>query len=191
MTPPQMANNVMKGAPLFIELTIGYFEIMDASEELRDVDLLNVDKMDLVPKFRRNLLWPFFSSLQNIMVTRSDEAIRLHHTKASSRTPSPKKRAKTSEQNDDDLQLPLIQPMTVSSSPLSTPVGKKRVFSNESNESYGASSIETTPAKISQAEPHTESIQNALFQALIDHVWGGGARISWAENRKMNLGYRP
>ena len=114
--------------------------------------------------------------------------------KTRSRTPSPKKKPRLSEQNDDEPNLlkdtPPAVPITVASSTSlpSTPASNKRVFSGES---YGHSSTETTPVKINHAEQLTQALQNTLIASLIYNVWLGGAKVMWAQNRRMYLDYRP
>ena len=152
--------------------------------------------------FEANILKPFFCLLSDFLVTSSAEAMEIARSKTRSRSSSPKKKARvskpTEEQECDSISVSEITPtlqssqfdFTLDNTP-ATPVGNKRVFSNESTESYGLSSTETTPTKISHAESLTQSLQNALIGSLINEVWFGGPEIPWARGRKMYLDYRP
>jgi hypothetical protein len=175
-------------------LTVGYINILRASEEARGEDF--TVKKRLVRKLLSNPLCPFFSSLSDFLVTHSAEAMELARSKARSGSVSPKKKAKVSnkKQDEDTILVEAMRRIAETSTleplnnPPSTPVGTKRVFSGES---YGHSSTETTPAKIRHPEPLTQALQNSLIGALICQVWLGGAEISWAQNREMYLDYRP
>lgn len=182
----------MKVSQLFTALMVGYLDIMRSLDDAKDLDLLGLDVFDLFPRLERNVLSRFFFSLKDFLVTSSAEAIDLRQTKARSRTPSPKKKSKQTQINDDDQlhfaeEMPNPQPTTSTFSDMSTP-RNKRVFSGES---FGTSSTETTPAKIAEAEQRTQELQGNLISVLVTHIWRGGPRILWAQNRKMYLGYRP
>lgn len=186
--------NVIMVVQSLAVLMVGYVEIMRSLEDAKDLDIRGLKKKDLVSRFRYNPLGPFFSSLKDFVVTSSAEAIDLRQTKARSRTPSPKKRSKICEPNDDDEIafreiLPLMQPMTTSSSTSpSTPISKKRIFSGEF---FGTSSTDTNPARLNHAEPHTQALQNDLIKSLIYNIWNGGISVPWAQNRELILDYRP
>jgi hypothetical protein len=182
-------------------LMIVYNEVMDASEAARGTDF-NVEKKVLARKFRSNILKQFFYLLSDFLVMSSAEAMELARSKTRSRSSSPKKKARTSkaagEQGYDSIPVSETIPTSQSSrlnfaldNTPATPVGNKRVFSNEFTESYGFSSTETTPTKITHTESLTQSLQNALIGALIGEVWLGGPEIPWAKGRKMCLDYRP
>jgi hypothetical protein len=176
-------------------LMVGYFKIMRSLEEAREVDIPQMGKEDLVVRFEDNPLCEFFVLLRDFIVGPSAEAMELRQEKNRSRTPSPKKRSKLSNsQNDDNVNeiqfIPEIPPSQISVSPFSnitTPV-KERNFSGES---FGTDSTETSPAKLSQAEQYTQNLQSTLIAKLINCVWRGEATVHWAENRKMYLEYRP
>jgi hypothetical protein len=177
-----------------MKLTVGYGNILRASDEARGEDF--TVKKRLVRKLHSNPLWPFFNSLSDFLVTHSAEAIELVQSKVRSRSASPQKKAKISNQKTDDGHILMeamhrIPPSSIldpSDNSPSTPTGTKRVFSGES---YGHSSTETTPSKIKHSEPLTQALQNSLIGTLIWQLWLGGAEISWAQNREMYLDYRP
>jgi hypothetical protein len=182
-------------------LMIVYNEVIDASEAARGTDF-NVEKKVLARKFRSNILKQFFYILSDFLVMSSADAIELARSKTRSRSTSPKKkvRVSTAAEEQEYDSIPISQTiLTAQSSQINfaldnapaTPVGNKRVFSNESVVSYGFSSTETTPTKISHTESLTQSLQNALIGALISEVWLGGPEIPWAKGRKMCLDYRP
>lgn len=173
---------------------VGYNKIIRASEDARGVDF-SMGQQDLVRRFADNPLDDFFCTLGDFLVTPSAEAIDLNQAKMRSRTPSPKKKARTSKQNDKDEsnipeEIPNVSLVETPSftSPPSTPASNKRVFSGES---HGHSSTETTPNKINHLEPLTQALQNDLIRTIIKTVWSGGANIPWAQNRIMYLVYRP
>ena len=178
---------------IIISFMIGYIDILQASEEARGVDF-SMDTEIIITRFRRNPLRRFFCLLSDFLITHSAEATEMARTKTRSRTPSPKKRTKRSHEKDDEPFLSEQEPRlpstdAVSSAPSpSTPVANKRVFSGGS---YGHSSTETTPVKINQPEPLTQSLQNELIGTLISDIWLGGAKVAWTQNRKLKLGYRP
>jgi hypothetical protein len=107
--------------------------------------------------------------------------------------PSPTKKSKISDSQDDDnelqfvLEIPPSQITTSSFIDTTTPV-KKRNFSGGS---FGPQSTDTSPAKLTQAEQYTQNLQSTLITKLIDCIWRGEASVAWAENRKMYLEYRP
>jgi len=149
----------------------------------------------LIRKFRFNPLGPFFSLLADFLITQSAEAIDLIRTKAQYTSSSPKKKARVSRDDDiDDEQILELPPLPAAPShypaiaDVSTPTPKKRIFSNES---YGSSSTETTPLKITHPEPLTQALQNSLIGILIYQVWFGGAKVQWVRRRRMYLDYRP
>ena len=161
-----------------------------------------MEKKTLVRQFRLNPLGPVFYALSDFLVTPSAEAIEIARSKTSSRSSSPKKKARVSQTTagphhesvtpHELIRIPQSSQLISPSKDLpSTPVGKKRVISTESNESYGKRSTETTPTKISHAESLTQALQNTLIATVINQVWLGGANIPWAQNRKMYLDYRP
>jgi hypothetical protein len=174
-------------------LIVGYFKIMRSLEEAREVDFPQMKKEHLVVRFEDNPLCEFFVLLRDFMVGPSAEAMKLRQEKNRSRTPSPKKRSKlfNSENDDNEIQfIPEIPPSQISVSSFSditTPVKKRNI----SGGSFGIDSTETSPAKLSQAEQYTQNLQSTLIAKLINCVWHGEANIYWAENREMYLEYRP
>jgi hypothetical protein len=175
--------------------------MLNASEAARGTDF-NVEKGVLARKFRGNVLKPFFCLLSNFLKTSSAEAMEIARSKTRSRSSSPQKKARiskpTEEHECESISVSEITSILQSSefdftldNIPSTPIGNKRVLSNESTESYGLASTETTPTKITQAEALTQSLQNSLIESLINEVWYGGPAISWARGRKMYLDYRP
>lgn len=182
-------------------LIIGYDNIMKASGDITREDL-SVSRHALVPKFLLNPLGAVFESLAKFLVMPSAESIDLVRSKTSKsrsgspkKTGSPRKKARLTKVDDTDEitleNLPSIldPPIIIDSSTTpSTPPANKRDFSGES---FGRSSTETTPTKINRPEPFTQDLQNCLSRELIRHLWIGGPRISWAENRTMYLDYLP
>jgi hypothetical protein len=162
------------------------------------VDLVGLDKLDLIPRLRRNILSPVFFTLKNFLITSSTEVIELYQTKTCSsnqtcsRIPSPKKRSKTTERAEDNEyifeDIPVAQ-VTISSnaSPPSTPL-KKRDFSGDS---FDTISIEITPTKITEGEQRTQDLQSKLIDILINYIWDDGAHVPWARNRIIYMDYRP
>jgi hypothetical protein len=174
--------------------------MLNASEAARGTDF-NEEKRVLARKFFGNILKPVFCLFSDFLRTSSAEAMEIAQSKTRSRS-SAKKKARvskpTQEHGCDTISVSEITPILQSSefdfaldNTSVTPIGNKRVFSNESTESYGLTSTETTPTKIAQAEALTQSLQNALIGLLINEVWFGGPDIPWARGRKMYLDYRP
>jgi hypothetical protein len=172
-------------------LMIGYHTILKASEEARGHDF-SESKRDTVDKFDSNPLSQFFLSLSDFLVMPSAEATDMIRTKAHSRSSSPRKKAKVSNDetesylSEESPPLPSIGPI-LSTPPPSSSSENKRVFSGES---YGHISTETTPTKIVHPEPMTQSLQDELMKTLIHKIWRGEVQISWARNRKMYMDYR-
>jgi hypothetical protein len=200
--PPRSMKSVMKAISFVKALRVGYNEIIRASEDARGVDFSR-RQQEVTLRVRGNPLSSVFLSLKKFLVSSSAEAIDLSHAKTRSRTPSPKKRTKISNQAIDEEyishEVPLAQTITVPSSisppmtprgtsPPTTPLGKKRVSSGES---YGFVSTETTPNKINHPESLIQALQNRLIETLIEHVWRGAVNVLWAQNRYMYLDYRP
>src|SRR5947207_8943460 len=136
---------------LLVVLMAVYKDVIDASDAARGTDF-SVKKKVLVRKFRSNILKSVYNVLSDFLVTSSAEALELARSKSRSRSSSPKKKAKVSKVAvEQEFQNILADETSIlHSSPSSfnapgTPIGKKRVFSNESKESYGLSSTETTP----------------------------------------------
>jgi hypothetical protein len=189
----------------FAALIVGYLRIMRSLEDARDIDIPRTGKKELVLRLEDNPLCEFFVLLRDFMVGPSAEAMELRQEKNRSRTPSPKKRSKLADsQNDDVIQFfPELSPSQISVSSFSdttaplndtppfndttTPVKKRNI----SGGSFGTESTETSPAKLSQAEQYTQNLQSTLIAKLINCVWRGEATVQWAENRKMYLEYRP
>src|SRR5208282_5428558 len=130
-----------------------YEDMLNASEAGRDVDFSKGKKI-LARKFQGNILKPFFCLLSDFLRTASAEAIEIARSKTRSRSPSPKKKAKVSNPTEGrgcdsisasefTLTLPSSQSDFTSDNAPATPIGNKRVFSNESTESYGLISTET------------------------------------------------
>ena len=177
-------------------LIVGYELILRASEDARDQDF-TIEKQKLVRKFRTNPLATTFCSLSDFLVSHSAESLDLIRSKTRSRSASPTKKPKVSEPIMDEEIIPLDHSPSIPAdpcintatiSPATPATTNKRVFSGES---YGSSSTETTPSRMSHSETLTQSLQNTLVGALIFNIWDGGANIPWAQNRKMYLDYRP
>ena len=193
----RMTRSIVNVIHALSRLMVGYENILNASGDIDEGDL-KVDKKALVAKFLTNPLDDFFELLAKSLITRSAESIELIQSKtrdeSSTKMGSPKKKAKIAQSDDiedvpsiDDLprtpSMPYVNPNTIHPA---TPVNKKRDFSDGS---YGSSSTETTPLKLSHPEQHTQELQNCLMRKLIKHVWLGGAEISWAQGREMYLDY--
>src|SRR5947207_10550446 len=134
-----------------------YKEVMDASEVARGTDF-TVEKEVLARKFRSNILKSFFYILSDFLVTRSAQAMEMGRSGTRSRLSSPKRKARvsnlTGEQECESIPTNELTSISQSSqfnftseNTPATPVGSKRVFSNESHGSYGPESTETTPIK--------------------------------------------
>lgn len=184
-----------KGNSCESRLTVGYHKILRASEEARGEDFSG-SKKDIYRKFESNPLRHFYSSLSACFTTHSAESVDLVRSKTRTRSGSPSKKAKISRLTDDDSDSHFVQQsppsppvdLSYSSPSPATPIGNKRIFSGES---YGHSSTETTPTKMVQAEAHIQSLQNTLVETLIGDIWMGEVDISWAQNRRMYMEYRP
>ena len=202
LQPPTPGEDCYQGRLLHARkvLIVGYLDIMQASEAARGEDFTN-KRSYFVRNFRGNPLSQFYSELADFFDTHSAEAKDRIRSKARYRSISPKKKPKLSHPDDNvspisDPEQSSRQSSTQHSSidqpssnfPPSTPVSNKRVFSGES---FGPSSTETTPTKITHAESVTQSLQNTLVTAIIDTVWDGEVNVSWAQNREMYLKYRP
>ena len=140
---------------------------MQASEATRGINF-RTSWYDVGRKFQSNPLIDFYWALTDIVQSSSKEAVEIVKSKSKLDIPPPKKKRKLSHLN------------VVTSSD-----------SSSSDESFGRSSTETTPPRLTQAESLTQSLQNALVTAIIRTVWRSHIPIPWAQNRKMYLRYRP
>ena len=178
-------------------LNVGYTNIMNASGNTTKQDL-SADRELLVSKYLSNPLGAVFELLANFLVMPSAESIDLTRSKSWDSSPrkggSPRKKAKVGDAEIDEMDiLQSLGPNSerehvVAIDSTFTPQGSKRNFSGQS---FGASSTETTPSKINRSEPFTQQLENTLCRELIRHLWLGGPKILWAENRKMYLDYVP